>query len=725
MDHTQETKIHFLDYWRIVRARLGLVFLVFLLVVSTVGVVTYFTPREYSSFATIELEPDMTPVRIFQDETGAIDNARLDPKFAATQFQIISRKGVLYPVIDQLDLQKKWGSNDQLLPMEAAYRKLQSELSLQEVRNTNLIQITVYSTDPGEAALLANTIAQVYMDQRIAERQSLVAKSLQQLQDDVKKKEEDVNAAYAEASRLRSQNGIVDPNPDSLDNAMRVEDSSVLTNQSKVDEAKSQVASLKSRVEQLDRLKREDLMRAAGLLNLNDPIIEQKLPVYQTDEAEKARLLNSGLGRNHPDVKAIQAQIDVLERQLSQQIDSIQKGLEAQLAIAEESLKTMQNNLSATQEVQQQKKTASVQYLNAKYRYIEERRLLEEAKTRLNTEEMERTMPQQSAAIRDQAEPALFPSRPKAFLNLLLGSLAGLVLGVGLAFFVEYLDTSIKTMDDIEKFLDLPVLGVIPKGIRMLSEVSEDSPDAEAYRLLSTNIELRWDKDGAGARMISIVSGTAGEGKSTTACNLGSTFAAAGQRVLIVDADMRRPSQHKLLAVNCRIGLGDYLAGEAELDAAIHPTTITNLYLMPGVTQRKSIVGLLNSKRTEELLKAVRKEFDIVLFDCTPIFGVSDASIVTNLVDACLLVVQHRRLPRKALFRVKRTVDSLAATVLGVVLNNVDVRHDHQYRLYTSYRDYSGKAASSRGPKQKVNIRQSSNVRDEATREHSNGDDEY
>jgi polysaccharide biosynthesis transport protein len=98
------------------------------------------------------------------------------------------------------------------------------------------------------------------------------------------------------------------------------------------------------------------------------------------------------------------------------------------------------------------------------------------------------------------------------------------MLGVGLALFVEYLDTSIKTMDDIENFLDLPVLAVVPKGIRMLTGVSEDSPDAEAYRLLSTNLEFRWEKDAAGARTISIVSGTAGEGKSTTACNLAITF---------------------------------------------------------------------------------------------------------------------------------------------------------------------------------------------------------
>jgi polysaccharide biosynthesis transport protein len=280
MENPPESRIHFLDYWRIIRSRLGLVILVFLLVVSTDGVVTYFTPKEYSSFVTIELKPDMTPVRIFDDQAASVDNAGRDERFIPTQFQIISRKGVLYPVIDQLYLQKRWAVNGEPLPKGIAYNKLRGMLSLEEVRKTNLIQITVDSVDPSEAALLANTIVQVYMDQRISERRALLAKWLEQLNDDVKKKEQDVNDAYAEASKLRTENGIVDPNPDSLDNSMRVEDSSVLANQSKVDETKSQLATLHSRVEQLDQLKRGDLMRAAGLLNLGDPIIKQKLPVY-------------------------------------------------------------------------------------------------------------------------------------------------------------------------------------------------------------------------------------------------------------------------------------------------------------------------------------------------------------------------------------------------------------------------------------------------------------
>jgi succinoglycan biosynthesis transport protein ExoP len=710
MDHSQDLKIHFLDYWRIIRVRLGLVFLVFLLVFGAAAVVSYFAPREYSSFTTIELQPDMTSVRIFDNQAQAINNPTYDPKFVPTQFQIITRKGVLYPAIDQLDLQKKWGNKGFPLSKEIAYDRLKRRLSLEEIRNTNLIQITVFSADPAEAALLANTIARIYMDQRIGERQSIVAKGLERLQDEVKKKEKDVNDAYAEASKLRTESGIVDPNPDGLDGSARVEDSSVLANQAKVDQTQSEVSALRSRVEQLDQLKRGDLMRAAGLLNLNDPIIEQKLPVYQTAQAEKARLLNSGLGENHPDVKALQAQMDVLERQLSQQLDSILKGLQTQLEIAQNSLKAMQENLASTQDQQQQKKTASAQYLDAKYRYIQERKLLEGAKTRLNTESMESAMPQQSAAIRDPAEPSLFPSRPKIVLNLILSACAGVMLGVGLAFFLEYLDTSVKTMADVEKVLELPVLGLIPKGTRLLTNIDEDSADAEAYRILSTNLEFRGND--VVARTISVVSGGPSEGKSTTTCNLAITFAAAGQRALIVDADMRRPSQHRLLELANRTGLSDYLAGSAELGAVIQPTSVANLYFLPSGSKRVNVLSLLKSERMHGLTEALKNEFDVILFDCTPMLGISDAGVVASLVDAILLVVQPGRFPRSMLLRVKNALNDLGATVLGVVLNNVDVRHDAQYRYYMTYGDYYDKSTGGRKPIQKANV-ETSNAEDE------------
>jgi len=270
-----------------------------------------------------------------------------------------------------------------------------------EIRNTNLIQISVYSTDPQEAALLANAVAQEYIQQRISDAQTVISKGLDQLRDEVAQKERAVDEAYANALRLRTEARIIDPNLGSPESGRRIEDSRVLTDQQRANDSGSQIATLRSRLEQLDRLKSYDLTHTAGLLNLNDPILEQKLPLYQSAIAEKAKLLNSGLGQDHPDVKAIQTQIDAIDQQLRQQIDSLRKDTVTQLAIAE--------------------KTASARYLDARYRYLQERKLLDTAKTRLSSETTERTMPQKPATIQDPAEPSAFPIRPKILFNRYLG----------------------------------------------------------------------------------------------------------------------------------------------------------------------------------------------------------------------------------------------------------------------------------------------------------------
>jgi polysaccharide biosynthesis transport protein len=686
MSPTKTAKLHFLDHWRVVRVRLGLVVLIFLLVVMTVGVITYFTPKEYMSFATIEVEPNMQPVRIFADSVSTEETAVADPKFTKTQFEIIIRKGVLYPVIQRLELEKRWAREGQPLTREQAYSKLQGMLQLTEVRNTNLIQINVYNTDPYEASLLANTVATEYMEQRISEAQAIMEKGLDQMRDEVTQKERAVNDAYTEASRLRTEAGIIDPNPDSFDSGSRVEDSSVLTNQEKVNDSRSQIAKLKSKVEQLGHLTSDDLMRVEGMLELNDPILEQKLPLYQNAVAERAKLLNSGLGHNHPDVKAIQAQIDTIERQLRQQIDSVRRGLVAEVTIGENSLQSMEKNLANSQVAQQEKKTASAQYLDAKYRYLQERKLLEQAKTRLSSETMERTMPQKPAAIRDQAEPASKPSRPKVGLNMILGVIAGLVLGIAFAYFLEYLDTSVRTMEDVERLLNLPVLSVVPRGIKLLPETGEDTPDAEAYRIMQTGVDIARRK--VDVSVITVVSGGPSEGKSTTACNLATSYARSGLLTLIVDGDLRRPVQHKLFNLDNRVGLAEFLRSQTELESIIQHTEIPFLSVITSGEHRNGVFGLLKSGRMRELVKGVKGQFDVIIFDCPPILGLSDASALSELAEGAIIVTQHRKFPKSMLVRVKGALQTIGTPCLGVVLNQVDVRYDDTYRYYTRYGNY-------------------------------------
>ena len=669
MNTAQNAKLHLLDYWHVIRIRLGSVALIFLLVVITVSATTFLLPKEYMSFTTIEVEPNTNPARIFTSTSTTDVN---DPKFTQTQVEIIARKGVLYPVIQRLDLEKRWARQGQPLSLEAAYSKLHSMLQPTEIRNTNLIQISVYSTDPQEAALLANAVAQEYIQQRISDAQTVISKGLDQLRDEVAQKERAVDEAYANALRLRTEARIIDPSLGSPESGRRIEDSRVLTDQQRANDSGSQIATLRSRLEQLDRLKSDDLTHTAGLLNLNDPILEQKLPLYQSAIAEKAKLLSSGLGQDHPDVKAIQTQIDAIDQQLRQQINSLRKDTVTQLAIAE--------------------KTASARYLDARYRYLQERKLLDTAKTRLSSETTERTMPQKPATIQDPAEPSAFPIRPKILFNLLLGSVAGLVLGVAVAFFLEYLDTSVKTTDEVQKLVGLPVLAVIPKGIYISPQISEDSPDTESFRILKTNVDFARQK--VAASTMSVVSGGPSEGKSTAVCNLGTAYAASGQQTLIIDCDLRRPAQHELFALDNRVGLSEYLKGEVALDEAIQVSHVPNLFVITSGMGATSLVSLLNSHKMRGLVDTMKEWFDVVIFDCPPILGVSDGLVVSALVEGSIIVAQHRKFPRSMLIQVKGTLENIGTKCLGVVLNNVDIKHDNTYQCYTSYGQYCSKPKS-------------------------------
>jgi capsular exopolysaccharide synthesis family protein len=375
-----------------------------------------------------------------------------------------------------------------------------------------------------------------------------------------------------------------------------------------------------------------------------------------------------------------------MENQLASQISSLRKSMEANLAIAEESLKQLELRLQESQEDQQTSKTRAAGYYEAKNNYIQAKRVLEAAEIRLSTETMQRTMPQDPAMIWERAEPSDYPASPRVWLNMLLGVVVGIGFGVGLAFFIEYLDTSVKTMEEVETLLKVPVLAVIPKEISILIRQADNHPDAEAYRIMRTNIEF--NRKSPSASTLTLVSGGAGEGKSTTLNNLAYTFAKGGYSTIVIDADLRRPSQHTIFGVQNSTGLSDYLTKDIALEDVVHATHIENLYLMTAGEMPRDAVGVLNSQRMLDLIKDVKTRFDIAFFDSPPILGVSDASVLSSEMDLTIIVVQHRRFPKSMLQRVKQAIENVGGTILGVVLNNVDVRHDDYYGYYTSYYNY-------------------------------------
>lgn len=676
---TGEVQLHLLDYWRVIRVRLPLIILVFLLVVITAGVATYLTPRQYQSSVTMQIKEDNNNLQIFNGQSMGMRN---DPRFIGTQFQILQRKEMLYPVIDSMQLMRKWDIRSR----DVAYGKLRSMLSVSDVRNTDLIEISILDQDRQEAADLANTIALEYQKKRIDEQQSWVARSLVQLEDEVQKQRRKVDDLRDKMSTLRTEGKINDLNPESVEDPRQAGEAILQSVESQVNDTRIKVATLRSKLEQIQGMNDQQFMRSLKTFEMDDTTISQILPQYEACVSDEARLLNSGLGSNHPNMLSLQARKKVFAQQLADQLAILRKSLAANLEISEKSLQGMEVRLDEVRKDQLDSKTKSLKYQEAKNEYLKAKRILESAESRYSTEAMQRTMPQSPATIWEKAEVSDFPAKPKVTRNMAIAVAVGLALGVGLAFLIEYLDTSVKTMQDIEVALGVPVLAVIPRDVAVLKDAPPDAPDAEGYRIMRTNIEF--NRKTPDANSLTIVSGGVGEGKSTTLNNLAFTFAKGGYRTLIVDADLRRPSQHRFFGVSNERGLTDFLTSDIPLEPLIQSTEVEHLSLLPSGRLPIDAAGILNSQRMIDLIQKVKMEYDIVFFDSPPILGVSDASVIASSVDLTLVVVQHRRFPRAMLLRVKQALNNVGARIVGCVLNNTDVRHDEYYEYYTSYYRY-------------------------------------
>ena len=299
------------------------------------------------------------------------------------------------------------------------------------------------------------------------------------------------------------------------------------------------------------------------------------------------------------------------------------------------------------------------------------------------------------------------PVEPKPVRSALLGALVGLMLGIGLAFLVEYLDDSVKTKDDFERVVGggVPVIGLIPsisswraKDDAMVISISDPrSPAAEAYRTLRTSIQfLALDQP---MRTLQVTSANAREGKTTTLANLGVSLAKAGQRVAIVCCDLRRPRVHEFFGLSNDTGLTSVLLGKVPLTGALQEVPDQNrLFLLASGPLPPNPSELLSSKRTIEVLTSLQNEVDIVLLDSPPLLPVTDAIVLSGRVDATLLVSVSGSTTLKEAARAAELLRQVDAPLVGLVLNGVDEDGSYGYgsQYYRDEKSGSGREAAKR-----------------------------
>jgi capsular exopolysaccharide synthesis family protein len=682
-----ETKLHFLDYWRIIRIRKTIILAVFLLVVITATLVTFILPESFSSTTRIKVERDQSDIAPFLGDRGA--SMGYDPYFIQTEFELIQSELILGNVIKDLDLNKEWGkkyANGDTLKTSETIVLLKGRIDLRPVRNTSLIEIRVYSEKADEAAKIANAVAEAYKDFRQKQRNKLSTGGIEALELRFKEQQKRVEDLQKKVDGLRVELNISDAiasgeGPSPLMTAETLRKLESLRIESKTEYVRQ--STLLEYLKGLGKNRGPEGLAQAIPSAAPDPGLSSLLD--QLTLAEQ-RLVAQGkqFGEKNVEVISSKALVEDLHSKITNRVDGIILGLDARVLSLSNSLVNLENEvaLATTNDVMRANQTRP--YFSAKRELDELQRFRQILDWKIASEKIDVDLPKTTMVeIVDKAAPGLRPVRPNKPLNIALGIIIGLVVGVGLAFFIEYLDTSVKTIDDVERSLQCAVLGVIPQNVGLLVEEGAESPHAEAYRVLRTN--LLFSRKDDKLNTIAVVSAGAGEGKSTTVFNLAAVFAQSGQRTLIVDSDLRRPTLHKMLHVTNNLGLTNYLLKQNSLEEVIQTTKLPTMDFLASGKLPSSSLGILSSAQMRDLIGELKLRYDFVFFDSPPIMGVSDASILASEVDMTLQVIQYRRYPQPMNIRAKQLVEKVGGNLVGIVLNNINMSQDESYYYYSGY----------------------------------------
>ena len=311
--------------------------------------------------------------------------------------------------------------------------------------------------------------------------------------------------------------------------------------------------------------------------------------------------------------------------------------------------------------------------------------LVKRAKETGVSEQLEAT----NIRVIDPAEVPDAPIKPNKKNNIILACIISLMLGMAAAFFIEYIDNTIKDPDDVTAYLGLPFLGYVPSAkkeartedeIDLIVHQKPRSVISEAYRSIRTSILFAFaDKP---AKIILMTSSNLQEGKTSASINLGTTMANTGEKTLLVDADLRCSRLHKSFGATKENGLSDYLVGNITLEAAIKPTNIENLSLLTAGSTPPNPAELLHSGKMKAFMEEIKKRFDRVIIDAPPILTVTDASILANIVDGVIMLVRCGKVPIEVVLRAKQKLQGSKANILGVLLNNVDYGKENYYYYY-------------------------------------------
>lgn len=693
-------------YWRVLLRRRWTVLGVFAAAVLATLVVTVRQTPIYAATASIIIDLSAPKVLNNKDVQEVVETGTSgywsSKEYFETQYKVITSRAVAQRVIEKLQLGRDLrflgldGVKDPAKVEEALATidpasELQDRLAVLPVKDSRVVRIQIEDRDPRWAATIANAVADAY----IAESLSVRATTTQSASDWLEQQLADLEAKLAKSAdalfRFKQERDIVST---SWEDRQSIVSQRIVAINDALTKERIKKAQVQARNEELrravDALARDPQADATVLSSLNSAVPDLK--VRYLDAKVECADAGSRYLENHPKVEACAAKVNAAKENLDREMRSTLGAAEREYQEAVQTERKLEKLLEEAKSDSFGLNQFEKEYLELKRSHENNQRLYEMVLQRLKETGVTGMLQMSNVRVLDRAEPPERPVKPRPVRNLALAVLLGLAAGVGLAFLLETLDTTISTREQVEERLGVPFLGIIPSieaadGAKPELAVTAAPTSAAAECLRSIRTNLLFMSPEKPLRTIVVTSSGPGEGKTTTAAALAATMAGGGNRVLLVDADMRRPRVHKVFGIQNGAGLSSLIVGEGTLAGAIVATEVPNLDVLPCGPVPPNPAELLHTAAFANLLAEMGRTYDRVVIDSPPAGVVADAIVIGTQVDGTLLVLKAGETSRDAATRTARGLKDVKARIFGAVLNDLDLESQN-YGKYSYYYRY-------------------------------------
>ncbi len=701
-----EVSSYLRSYWNILLKRKWTILAVAFVMVSLVAIFAFKTKPIYQAVSKVALEAE--PPR-FQNVQDLDQPQPTDGTFLATQVNVLSSNDLAWETIQQLHLDEN-PEFSSVAPKAAAHpgnpdaaesgliRIFEGALNVQLINGTRIVQVGFESPDPRLAARVVNALvsnyteynfrtkfdatrqASAWMEQRLAELKSKVEKSQQALVD--YERNNSIVAIGGDQSVMEQRLGNLSQDLTAAQNDL----------------------AQKQSLYQLAQANPEEV----GVL-VQDPLLQTLQGKIGDLQAQYADTL-AQYGPKFPKVVRLHDQLQKIDSLMGQQrkqvLDRI--GHDYQAALGRE--KILASRMDQEKTDIGKANQLQIQQNILKHEFQTNQDLYDGLLMHVKNAMVSAGMHANNVHVIDHALVPTTPVRPRRGREIAVGLIVGLMLGITVAFVQEGFDSSIKNADDVERFIPAPALAVIPSAasvgprrswrtiggaatplkngtVGLAVTKTPSSPIAESFRTLRTSILLSTAP--RPPQSILVTSSQPQEGKTSTSLNLAQSLAQRGGKVLIIDSDLRKPGIARVLGLQAAKGLSGVLTGAYSLDEAlIYVEPPVNLWVLTSGPSPPNPAELLSSPAMEDLLKDLKSRFDYLVLDSPPLLAVTDATVLSAVVDGVVLVVESGATPRNGLVRSFRMLQDAGGRVLGTVINKMDLRHDGYYGY--SYRGYYG-----------------------------------